>query len=320
MSDFENNLNEDEEYIENDEAEFEKVIDYEVDGSEIPVAEDSEVPVSSASSVVYNLHLSYSCENIFGAWEDDTLKSGTDVLVNTRYGKDVVKVVARVLPNTPLIRVYKIERVATEADIEKIKNNVAKENEAFTIFREKADLHKLDMKLVNVHYLFESSKILFFFTAENRVDFRELVKDLVSIFKTRIELRQIGIRDETRVLGGLGICGRNFCCNSISEKLKPVSIKMAKDQNLSLSSMKVSGACGRLLCCLSFEHNFYAEQLHLYPSEGTKIMWGGSLWRVQEVNLVSGTLRLSTEDGRLIQLTKTDFEKTDTGWTIKKKS
>jgi cell fate regulator YaaT (PSP1 superfamily) len=173
------------------------------------------------------------------------------------------------------------------------------------------------MKLVSVHYLLEEPKILFFFTAENRVDFRELVKDLVGIFKTRIELRQIGVRDESRVVGGLGVCGRGYCCHAVSDKLKPVSLKMAKDQNLSLNSMKISGPCGRLLCCLAYEHNFYGEQRKIIPQEGCKITYDGTLWKVMEVNVVLGTVKLSAEDGRQIQFPASRFEKAEGRWQIK---
>jgi cell fate regulator YaaT (PSP1 superfamily) len=173
------------------------------------------------------------------------------------------------------------------------------------------------MKLVLVHYLLEEPKILFFFTAENRVDFRELVKDLVSVFKSRIELRQIGVRDEARVVGGLGVCGRSYCCHAVSDKLKPVSIKMAKDQKLSLNSMKISGPCGRLLCCLYYEYGFYNEQQHLAPQEGTRIQYNGETWRVTEVNLIAGQLKLTTEDSRLMTISISQLEHADNHWRIK---
>jgi cell fate regulator YaaT (PSP1 superfamily) len=172
------------------------------------------------------------------------------------------------------------------------------------------------MKLVTVHYLLEEAKILFFFTAESRVDFRELVKDLVAIFKTRIELRQIGVRDESRVVGGLGVCGRAYCCHAVSDKLRPVSIKMAKDQNLSLNSMKISGPCGRLLCCLSYEHCFYGEQRRLMPPEGCKIVHDGTQWKVMELNVVLGKVTLSAEDGRQLQIPAAHFDKVDNRWRI----
>jgi cell fate regulator YaaT (PSP1 superfamily) len=165
--------------------------------------------------------------------------------------------------------------------------------------------------------LLDELKILFFFTAENRVDFRELVKDLVSIFKVRIELRQVGIRDEARMTGGIASCGRQFCCHAISDKLKPVAIKMAKEQGLSLNSMKISGPCGRLLCCLAYEQNFYTEQHRYMPAEGTKIMSGGSLWKVTAVNPLIGKITLIAEDGRQILLPTAKFEKVENRWKIK---
>ncbi|MDR0586669.1 MAG: hypothetical protein LBG26_05465, partial [Treponema sp.] len=177
--------------------------------------------------------------------------------------------------------------------------------------------HRLEMKLVSVHYLLDEPKILFFFTAENRVDFRELVKDLVSVFRTRIELRQIGVRDESRVVGGLGVCGRGYCCHMVSDKLKPVSIKMAKDQNLSLNSMKISGPCGRLLCCLAYEHGFYCEQRKLIPQEGTRLFYDGVSWKVTEVNIAAGRIAMNAEDSRVLILPFCRFEKTDNRWTVK---
>jgi cell fate regulator YaaT (PSP1 superfamily) len=203
-------------------------------------------------------------------------------------------------------------------DLDNANYNRKQEKEAFRICKEKVQAHKLDMKLVSVHFLLEESKVLFFFTSENRVDFRELVKDLVGIFKTRIELRQIGVRDESRVVGGLGVCGRAYCCHAVSDKLKPVSIKMAKDQNLSLNSMKISGPCGRLLCCLAYEHNFYNEQRRLIPPEGCRVSYDETLWKVIEVNVVMGTVKLSAEDGRQITLPSAKFEKTDGKWQIQR--
>ena len=241
------------------------------------------------------------------------------MLVPTRYGKDLAEVIDSIHNKAGHCQqaVTRIEKVANAEDLTRAENNKQQEKEAFDVCKKKIAEHKLEMKLVSVHYLLEEPKILFFFTAESRVDFRELVKDLVSIFKTRIELRQIGVRDESRVLGGLGVCGRAYCCHSVSDKLKPVSIKMAKDQNLSLNSMKISGPCGRLLCCLAYEHLFYGEQRRLTPSEGTRISWEGSMWKVTEVNVILGKLRLSNDDGRVVQLPVAAFEKNDGRWSIR---
>ena len=156
-------------------------------------------------------------------------------------------------------------RKATEADDERFQVNQKLEGEAFEICRQKIENHGLEMKLIEAEYTFDNSKLLFYFSAEARVDFRELVKDLASVFHTRIELRQIGIRDEAKILGGLGICGRPFCCSSFLSDFVQVSIKMAKEQNLSLNSAKISGTCGRLMCCLRYEHESYEEEIARTP-------------------------------------------------------
>jgi cell fate regulator YaaT (PSP1 superfamily) len=290
-------------------------------------AEESEVITGGAENggtlppdtPVYRLRLLYSHETFLAIYKGDPLNPLNMVLVPTRFGRDLAQVIGPVRANVPpASEIAWIERIASREDLDKAASNRAQEKEAFLICREKIEAHKLDMKLVSVHYLLEDPKILFFFTAENRVDFRELVKDLVSVFKTRIELRQIGVRDEARVTGGLGVCGRGYCCHAVSDKLKPVSIKMAKDQNLSLNSMKISGPCGRLLCCLSYEHSFYNEQRHLIPQEGARINHEDTLWKVMEVNVVTGQLKLGAEDGRQITLSASQFERIDNRWAIKK--
>ena len=159
-------------------------------------------------------------------------------------------------------------RMATEADEEIEKRNKEKEKEAFKICLEKIKKHELDMKLIDTEYTFDNNKVLFYFTADGRIDFRELVKDLASVFKTRIELRQIGVRDETKIVGGIGICGRPLCCASYLSEFIPVSIKMAKEQNLSLNPTKISGVCGRLMCCLKYEEETYEELNGRLPNIG----------------------------------------------------
>jgi cell fate regulator YaaT (PSP1 superfamily) len=267
---------------------------------------------------IYRLRLVYSKETFHAAWSEEPLESGTKVLVPTRYGRDLAEVIDVVQNKTGQApqAVTRIERIANPEDLSRAAFHKQQEAEAFDVCKKKIHAHQLDMKLVSVHYLLEEPKILFFFTAESRVDFRELVKDLVGIFKTRIELRQIGVRDESRVLGGLGVCGRPYCCHAVSDKLKPVSIKMAKDQNLSLNSMKISGPCGRLLCCLAYEHLFYGEQRRLIPNEGTRLTWEGAHWKVVEVNVVMGKLKLTNDDGRVVQLPISAFEKEDGRWVI----
>ena len=195
-----------------------------------------------------------------------------------------------------------IDRLATPSDMSRYQELIVKEDEAMRICREKISSHKLDMKLVTAHFLLGEPKIIFFFTADVRVDFRELVKDLVSIFRIRIELRQIGVRDESRVLGGLAVCGRDYCCHSVTDKLDPVSIKMAKEQNLSLNSMKISGPCGRLLCCLSYEFDFYVEEKKKYPSEGSKLKVGFELMKIIEINILRKKITLLGPEGRMLSI------------------
>lgn len=170
-----------------------------------------------------------------------------------------------------------------------------KEKEAYRICEQKIANHKLEMKLVNVEYTFDNSKILFYFTADGRVDFRALVKDLASVFRTRIELRQIGVRDEAKMLGGLGICGKPFCCASFMGEFQPVSIKMAKEQGLSLSPVKISGICGRLMCCLKYEQEAYTDLLKHTPKVGAIVNTPEGRGLVVENNLIAGTLKVKAQ-------------------------
>jgi cell fate regulator YaaT (PSP1 superfamily) len=280
---------------------------------------ESHEPIE-ADTPVYRLRLFYSNETFLAVYKGESLPPTSMVLVPTRYGRDLAQVIGPVHRNNTiqLSDIAWVERPASKEDLERSAYNRDQETDAFRICKEKIEAHKLEMKLVSVHYLFDEPKVLFFFTSENRVDFRELVKDLVGIFKTRIELRQIGVRDEARVVGGLGVCGRCYCCHAVSDKLKPVSIKMAKDQNLSLNSMKISGPCGRLLCCLAYEHNFYSETRRQIPQEGARINYEDIPWRVTEVNVVMGQLKLSSEDGRLITVPASSFERIEGRWRITK--
>ena len=200
-----------------------------------------------------------------------SLRIGDEVIVETARGMEFGKITIAntTVPAaaiTPPLRL--VTRLATEADRERYNRNRELEVDALRICREKVAQHKLDMNLIGAEYTFDNSKLLFYFTAEGRVDFRELVKDLASVFHTRIELRQVGIRDEAKMLGGLGACGRPFCCSTFLPDFAQVSIKMAKEQNFSLNSAKVSGACGRLMCCLRFEHESYEEALKTTPPNG----------------------------------------------------
>ena len=267
---------------------------------------------------IYRLRLLYSQETFLAVYREDNLTPKTKVIVPTRYGRDLAQIIGSVCGKLPAVsEIAWIDRVATPEDLEKAHKNSKLEEEAFEICRKKIANHKLEMKLVLVHYLLEEPKILFFFTAENRVDFRELVKDLVSVFKMRIELRQIGVRDEARVVGGLGVCGRGYCCHSVSDKLKPVSIKMAKDQKLSLNSVKISGPCGRLLCCLFYEYGFYAEQQRNLPQEGMRINHNNESWKVAETNPITCQIKMTADDGRQMTCHACKFEKVDNYWKIK---
>lgn len=213
-----------------------------------------------------------------------------------------------------------IDRLATPADLTRSQELTAKEDDAMRICREKIAQRKLEMKLVTAHFLLGEPKVLFFFTADVRVDFRELVKDLVSVFRIRIELRQIGVRDESRVLGGLAVCGRDFCCHCVTDKLSPVSIKMAKEQNLSLNSMKISGPCGRLLCCLAYEYDFYVEEKAKYPPEGSRLKIGDELMKITEVNILSKKVSLSGSEGRMMTIPTSacTFNPTEKRWELTK--
>lgn len=202
------------------------------------------------------------------------IKKGDHVIVETSRGMEYGTVVMNVreMDESGVIMPLKpILRMASEKDTENVEKNAAREKEAVKICQEKIRKHNLDMKLVDAEYAFDNSKLLFYFTADGRVDFRDLVKDLASVFKTRIELRQIGVRDETKLLGGIGICGRPLCCNSYMSEFIPVSIKMAKEQNLSLNPTKISGACGRLMCCLKNEQETYEFLNSKMPNVGDMV-------------------------------------------------
>ena len=222
-----------------------------------------------------------------------TFESGQKVIVETARGVECGQVVLanrEVSDETVVSPLKPVMRLATERDLAVIEENRQKEKEAFTICQEKIAKHKLVMKLVDVEYTFDNNKILFYFTADGRVDFRELVKDLASIFRTRIELRQIGVRDESKMLGGLGICGRPFCCSSYLGEFQPVSIKMAKEQGLSLNPTKISGTCGRLMCCLKYEQENYEELLKITPKIGASVKTPDGRGTVVDANLLTGVL------------------------------
>ena len=190
----------------------------------------------------------------------------------------------------------KLIMIETAEDVKHLKVNKRKEKEAFTICENKIAQHKLEMKLIDVEYTFDNSKVLFYFTADGRIDFRALVKDLAAVFRTRIELRQIGVRDESKMLGGLGICGRPFCCHTFLGEFQPVSIKMAKEQGLSLSPSKISGTCGRLMCCLKYEQEAYTDMLKKTPKIGAIVETPNGKGLVVESNLLTGTLKVKLDN------------------------
>ena len=205
---------------------------------------------------------------------DIEIEAGDNVIVETARGMEYAKVVygRRTIDEKKMSAPLKpIIRKATEADAQKDKRNKEKCKEAFQICLDKIAKHKLDMKLIEAEYTFDNNKVLFYFTADGRIDFRELVKDLASVFRTRIELRQIGVRDETKIMGGIGICGRPLCCHTFLSEFAPVSIKMAKEQNLSLNPTKISGVCGRLMCCLKHEEETYEELNRRLPNVGDRV-------------------------------------------------
>ncbi len=224
-----------------------------------------------------------------------TLQKGDRVIVETARGIECgeVTIENREIDDEELVSPLKpVIRAATEQDLKIVEENKIKEKKAYAICEEKIANHGLEMKLVDVEYTFDNSKILFYFTADGRVDFRELVKDLASVFRTRIELRQIGVRDESKMLGGFGVCGRPFCCNTFLGEFQPVSIKMAKEQGLSLNPVKISGTCGRLMCCLKYEQDTYEHLLRHTSKVGAIVETDEGRGTVIENNLITGMLKV----------------------------
>ena len=227
------------------------------------------------------------------------LKLDDTVIVETSRGIECGKVAIanKEVPDEEIVHpLKKLIRIATRDDLRKLEDNARKEKEALKICEKKVAEHGLEMKLVDVEYTFDNSKILFYFTADGRVDFRALVKDLASVFRTRIELRQIGVRDESKMLGGLGVCGRPFCCATFLGEFHPVSIKMAKEQGLSLSPTKISGTCGRLMCCLKYEQEAYSDLLKHTPKVGAIVKTPLGRGLVVETNLLARTLKVKMDN------------------------
>ena len=232
---------------------------------------------------------------------DYDIKKGDNVIVETARGVEFGTVVGdpKEVEDDKVIQPLKpVLRIATQKDVEQEAANKEKEKEAFKICLEKIRKHELAMKLIDAEYTFDNNKVLFYFTADGRIDFRELVKDLASVFKTRIELRQIGVRDETKILGGIGICGRPLCCHTHLSEFIPVSIKMAKEQNLSLNPTKISGVCGRLMCCLKHEEETYEELNKRLPNVGDQVTTkDGQRGEVASINILRQLVKVIVENG-----------------------
>lgn len=240
----------------------------------------------------------------FGVGDLD-LKPGDKVVVETDRGRSIATIVTppREFDEAHVPEGLKnIIRIAEPSDLASAARNAAREEEAYAFCLRKIKERGMEMKLVRVEYLFDGSKAIFYFTADGRVDFRELVKDLAHQFHTRIEMRQIGVRDEAKMLGGIGICGRELCCSSFLREFEPVSVKMAKEQNLALNPTKISGQCGRLLCCLGYEYETYCSLKKCLPKCGKLVRCGNVEGEVVKQNILQGTILVKTEDDRLVEL------------------
>lgn len=254
---------------------------------------------------------------------EETLTIDDGVIVETARGVEYGTVVIgpkEVAKDSLVMPVKEVMRKATPKDLQQLEKNEEREEKAFGICLEKIAKRKLPMKLINVEYTFDMNKIVFFFTADGRIDFRELVKDLATVFRTRIELRQVGVRDEAKVLNGIGACGRPLCCSNFLGDFSPVSIRMAKDQNLSLNPTKISGVCGRLMCCLNYEDDLYKKGGDLYvkkdrtpsprdvepPGIGKEVVTDEGIGKVLKVNHHKHTVKVQLEAGRTIDLKWSD--------------
>ncbi|NMA66963.1 MAG: stage 0 sporulation family protein [Clostridiaceae bacterium] len=245
------------------------------------------------------------------------------VIVETARGVECGKVVLanHEVPDEEVVSPLKnVIRKATEDDLRHVEENKEKEKEAFSICLEKIKKHNLDMKLIDVEYTFDNNKILFYFTADGRVDFRELVKDLASVFRTRIELRQIGVRDEAKMMGAIGACGRTLCCSTHLAEFHPVSIKMAKEQSLSLNPAKISGTCGRLMCCLKYEQDTYEYLLKKAPKEEAIVQTPEGQGVVVQVNLLKEFVKVKLDDEQGADIKEYPFEKIKVVKDAEKKS
>lgn len=250
-------------------------------------------------TTVVSVRFRSGCKTYFFYPRELTVEAGQDIIVETAQGPEFAQCSQgnHEVPDQQVVQPLRaVLRIATDNDRHTAAYNRGREKEAFEICQKKIAQHKLEMKLVRVECSFDGSKILFFFTADGRVDFRELVKDLAGVFRARIELRQIGVRDEAKMLGGLGICGRPFCCAQFMDEFLPVSIKMAKTQNLSLNPTKISGTCGRLMCCLKYEQDAYEDAVKRMPKNDSFVLTPDGPGNVSDVNLLKETVNVRLDD------------------------
>ena len=237
------------------------------------------------------------------------VKKGESVVVETSQGEEIAEVVVpnRMIEEEKIVApLKKVLRLASQKDLKHAEECRKKEKEAFGVCNKKIKEHKLEMTLTDVEYKFDNSKILFYFTADGRVDFRDLVKDLAAIYKTRIELRQIGVRDEVKRIGGNGVCGRELCCCSFLNDFETVSIKMAKEQNISLNPSKISGNCGRLMCCLKYEQNVYEEKAKKLPNIGAIVKTPDGQGEVEGLDTLKEVVKVKIKDGEIFKIKRYD--------------
>ncbi|MBN2039220.1 MAG: stage 0 sporulation protein [Spirochaetes bacterium] len=248
---------------------------------------------------------------------DAQVEPNTAYIIETEQGIDIGNTCGylKYLNESEIEKTGKILRAATEDDLNKLPDIIALENKAFKVCRKKIIEKKLEMKLVSVKSYFDKTKIIFYFVAENRIDFRELVRDLAAVFRTRIEMRQIGVRDETKMIGGFGLCGRQLCCGFLNDGFEPVSIKMAKEQNLNLNSLKISGMCGRLLCCLGYEYDTYKDLNKELPLIDSEIKAGDKFYKVISIDTLKGKIRLK-HDSLIVEVSSSDLQRKDNRFFI----
>ena len=283
--------------------EYNNVFDVsEIEDAIITVKEETEKAEENAlpeEMEIVGVRFSEAGKIYYFAPEGIRCEKGDNVIVKTTRGSEFGTVVIenKVVKSSEIVLPLRsVERLATASDVERHDRNMELEKEAFVICQKKIRDHGLEMKLIDAQYTFDNTKLLFNFSADKRIDFRELVKDLASVFRTRIELRQIGIRDEAKLMGGLGACGRPFCCATFLSDFAQVSIKMAKEQNLSLNSTKISGTCGRLMCCLRFEHEVYEEAIKSMPNVDARVKTPDGVGFVIETSPLVGLVKVKFVD------------------------